>query len=504
MEFDNVVVNCRSKIIETNKVFEPLRKEELELYGQQLRRLDEQNGIHLSDDCLNSYDNSDYVIVANILQSVKELHRTTYFNPYTGQWIKGNSEMPYIHFRFYQRAAMTDKGLNMGVSKPNEYGAHILNFNYYWLQQYIGFLQQFFDNNEEYILELPPDMPDLKVEYSDREELLGMVSSLRSQGLLKQANVLEIYAKRIGNDKFPKPILTVIKDNLTTWGFYDDARNVISVPLKKPIYLTSGFADLFHDRNAFVSEVFFCSLKFILGHETAHVARGHWNLRINEKDYSSQRNVMMNCEINADWTSAHWMLNEFLYHTVDGRPETPILSYTSQGLAYCMAVRIFSCYLALSWVYRDDREWDESNLDSFIKNKSADHPIYNFRVYNILGKIKQHIDEDFIKKEDAKQIRTIDGVTLGEVSKAAYNQAMDMILSFESAFKKTWGEDNRDTLQKLRDELNIEYISKPKKVEQIPFMMAFLKKAQNEFADYETIWPEVLEKLRKYGMYFVM
>ena len=91
MEFDNVVVNCRSKIIETNKDFEPLSKEELELYGQQLRRLDEQNGIHLSDDCLNSYDNSDYVIVANILQSVKELHRTTYFNPYTGQWLRDNS-----------------------------------------------------------------------------------------------------------------------------------------------------------------------------------------------------------------------------------------------------------------------------------------------------------------------------------------------------------------------------------------------------------------------------
>ena len=107
-------------------------------------------------------------------------------------------------------------------------------------------------------------------------------------------------------------------------------------------------------------------------------------------------------------------------------------------------------------------------------------------------------------RSSAKQIRTIDGVTLGEVSKVAYNQAMDMILSFESAFKKTWGEDNRETLQKLIDELNIEYISKPKKVEQIPFMMAFLKKAQNEFADYETIWPEVLEKLRKYGMYFVM
>ena len=70
--------------------------------------------------------------------------------------------------------------------------------------------------------------------------------------------------------------------------------------MKKTIYNTSGFADLFERRVELVSELFQSSIKMILAHETAHVARGHWTLRMKEPEYSQTRNVMMNCEINAD------------------------------------------------------------------------------------------------------------------------------------------------------------------------------------------------------------
>ena len=59
-------------------------------------------------------------------------------------------------------------------------------------------------------------------------------------------------------------------------------------------------------------------------------------------------------------------------------------------------------------------------------------------------------------------------------------------------------------MQKLEDGLNIDENSFPKSKEEVPFMMAFMEQSQNELTEYEKQWPEILEKLRKYGMYFVM
>lgn len=74
-------------------------------------------------------------------------------------------------------------------------------------------------------------------------------------------------------------------------GFFDESGTKFRIPMKKTIYNTSGFAELFYNRTALVSEIFVNSPKMILAHETAHVAREHWLLRQNEPEYS--RTVML-------------------------------------------------------------------------------------------------------------------------------------------------------------------------------------------------------------------
>ena len=154
---------------------------------------------------------------------------------------------------------------------------------------------------------------------------------------------------------------------MITWGFFGKDGHSFRIPMKKTIYNTSGFADLFERRVELVSELFQSSIKMILAHETAHVARGHWNLRVKEPEYSQTRNVMMNCEINADWTAALWMINELLYDTVADDPQFPVLAYKSKDLIYLWSVRILATYISLSWIERnEDTEAYETNWMSTV------------------------------------------------------------------------------------------------------------------------------------------
>lgn len=504
-----IKIHCKGTIIETGQVFE-IGDDRKAKYAELLKSLDNKWSITILGNSLNNYGFNDYLIVGAMIQSIRSTHHTTYYNPYEEKWIDGNSEIPYIHLVFVEEPVEEDRQLNAGVKPPLTNGAHKLHFNYYWLQQYIGFLQRFFDTNEELFIDIPPEHTEELEDYTDYSGLLMIALQLKESNAVQQSKALMKYAESVKDDtKILKPHLCVlnIKEpeiHEMIWGFYDKERQGISIPLKQHIYKTSGFASLFYKRNSFISDVFFYSLEYILGHEVAHVARGHWNLRVKEKDYSLQRNVMMNCEINADWTSAHWMLNKFLYDTANGEPYSPVIRLTRDELIYSMSVMIFSCYLSQSWAYREDREWSDSDLSDFIDKMTATHPIYNFRVNNILGRIKQHIVDDFINKDREKVLQTKDGAPFGETTLLAFDKAVDMVLSFESAFKVNWNEDERDYQQKLHDSICFEIESRPEKEELIPFMMAFRKQAQEELDRYEQIWPEVLEKLRKHGMYFVM
>ena len=292
--------------------------------AKELEELDDKWGISLNKTSyVNSYQNDDYLFVAGLLQEVRDIHKKMYYDVSPSKWNRGNSEIPYIHLDFVERPALKkdefgnwvpdDKKLNMGVKPPLPNGTYRLEFDYYWLKQYLKFLQTIFDSNEEIVVELPDDVPRSTPQYKTRSEVLYIARDIERVGLREQAEVLRLYANSgINPEKLPEPCLTFLNEageqKMITWGFFGKDGHSFRIPMKKTIYNTSGFADLFERRVELVSELFQSSIKMILAHETAHVARGHWNLRVKEPEYSQTRNVMMNCEINADWTAALWMI----------------------------------------------------------------------------------------------------------------------------------------------------------------------------------------------------
>ena len=500
-----------------------LSEEDHEILAKELKELDSKWGISLSRESgINSYQNDDYLFVAGLLQEVRDIHKKVYYNTHTSKWVRGNSEIPYIHLDFVEQPALKkdefgsyvpdDKKLNMGVKEPLSNGTCRLEFNYYWLKQYLKFLQTIFDSNEDLVINLPESVPGSRAQYKTKAEILSMAKSLEGFRLKKQVEVLRLYANSaINPEKIPEPCLTFLCEDGNqkeiTWGFFSEDGNTFRVPMKKSIFNTSGFVDLFDCRVKLVSDLFIASIKMILAHETAHVARGHWNLRIKEPEYSQTRNVMMNCEINADWTAALWLINELLYDTVTDDSQYPVLAYTRKNLVYHWSIRILAIYISLSWVERnEERGWTEETISEFIKKSEATHPIYQFRLFCTLNHIKEHLDHMAEQnKNQGYVLRTADGAQLKEeLFTEVWERACDMIFSFEYAFKTCWNADERDSLEKIRDGLNIIRKAAPENDKEVPFLMGYMEAAQKELESYEKQWLEILEKLNKYGMFFKM
>lgn len=489
--------------------------------AKRLKELDERFGHRLNKSLhVNSYDNDDYLFVADMLQDVRELHKHIYYDPYNNNWIRGNSEIPYIHFEFVEKPALSrdesgefipdDSKLNMGVGAPLVNGTHKLTFNYYWLKRYMSFLQTIFDDNEEEVITLN-DIPKQTAESKTRSEILQMISGLKRCGLKQQAESLQLYANCFTKDDLiPCPALTFFETKgrqICVWSFVDGDGATFRIPMKKTIYNTSGFAPLFEERNSLVSELFINSLKMILAHEVAHVARGHWLLRMKEPEYSMTRNVMMNCEINADWTAATWLINELLYDTVDGNPCTPVICYNKTTLIYLWSVRIFAAYLSLSWFSRnDDRIWSHETITEFVSKDTATHPIYQFRLFCMLNRVKEHLDHmGRVCEKESQHLYTADKCPINKsVYDEVWKNACDMIFSFEYAFRACWNSDERSTLDKIRDSLFIVPNAQPETQEKIPFYMCYMDEAIKELEEYESEWQTILDKLRKYGMFFRM
>ena len=70
--------------------------------AKKIQELDNKNGFAPNKKCYaNSYDNDDYIFVADMLQDICELHKKIYYNPLEAAWVKGNREIPYIHLDFF-------------------------------------------------------------------------------------------------------------------------------------------------------------------------------------------------------------------------------------------------------------------------------------------------------------------------------------------------------------------------------------------------------------------
>lgn len=516
---------------EVDTIVELLDSDERRCVAEQIRKNDGRWGFNLDKNYhyINNYENDDYLFGADLLERVRNIHKKIYFNPYYKTWIRGHSEIPYIHLKYVETPAFKtdnynrpildntgnlvpdDKKLNMGVKPPFFNKTHVLEFNYYWLKQYIRFLHRVFDSNEEVVLTLPNDRK-IQPRYGTKEQIYKLANDVELGGYKEQAHKLRIYASgSICSDQLQIPELIFYRKSSGTeivdWGFVSRDGRDIKLPMVKGIYNTSGFAPLFHNRNDVIAEIFTCSMEMILAHEVAHVARGHWNLRISEPDFSKERNVMMNCEIQADSTAMLWLLNELLYDTAIGDPNWPVLAYKKDVLIFLWSVRIFSAYLSLSWGFREEeRVWSVRTIEDFIADRNKTHPPYQFRVYSILCHAKKHLDHmaEQCKKHNYT-LKTYDGYPLNEdLFEQVWVKTMDMVYSFEESFKMSWVEDERSTEQKLRDGVSVAIKSVPDNIKEIPFMMGYMNKAQEEMAGYEELWPTVLDKLRKYGMYFVM
>ena len=504
-------------------------EDEKEIIANCIKENDKANGFEIKDyHYLNNYGNNDYLFVSGVLLDLLKLHKRIYYNPNEKKWLRNNSEIPYIHLEFVERAHILldefknpvldengntlpdDFSINAGVKVPNENGCHILQFDYYWMKRYISFLQIIFDKNSEEVFFIPKDMLGVKEEYISKNELLKMAYELKSSGLLMRADDLFKYAKNVKDDsKVLCPFLCFLKDECKeeeiVWAFPDSERNAYYIPLKKSIYNTPAFAEHFDDRNSLIFEIYTNSLKMILAHEVAHVARGHWNLRINEPDYSKKRDVMMNCELNADWTGAYWLINELIYDTVTGNDYDPILAYKASDLIYLWAVRILSCYLSLSWAYRDNRKIDKDRILNFLNDENATHPIYEFRLYNLLGKLKEHLNHiGKTSGESENHLYTADGIIIDtKLTDEAWEKALGMIESFESSFDLTWNEKQDELHKNIGKNLSVEKIKIEDK-NNMPFTVAKIKQAEEELEKYEECWRDVLPKLEKYGMFFTM
>ena len=176
-------INSPEKIEETQHVFEITNLEYKNILAQEIKESDRRWGYKFKEySFINNYENDDYLIVAYLLQTFRKLHHNLYYHPIRQTWLKGNSEIPYIHLNFEQIPVMKedshgnkvayDAGLNMGVTPPLFNGTHQLNFNHYWLKRYMIFLQTIFDKNEEWYTPYPDYVPRKTIEYADESELI--------------------------------------------------------------------------------------------------------------------------------------------------------------------------------------------------------------------------------------------------------------------------------------------------------------------------------------------
>ena len=76
---NDIKIHCKERIIETGQVFE-IDDERKAKYAELLKSLDDKWGITILGNSLNNYGFSDYLVVGAMIQSIRNIHRTTYYN----------------------------------------------------------------------------------------------------------------------------------------------------------------------------------------------------------------------------------------------------------------------------------------------------------------------------------------------------------------------------------------------------------------------------------------
>lgn len=510
----------RNSIIE----FDEYEHNQLRNYAIQQDQL---HGFDVSDE--RKYNNDDYLYVVSLVQEVVNAYYGMNFIPQTGQWRDGYREVPYIHVELFDGCAMqiidglwvpNDKGLVVQVYGPDTNDCYTLRMDRNYLLRYIQFLQQIFDKNQE----LFTDLSKQKVTFEDghtgfaadgmaaserlsKNEILLQALRLQQQGATEPGDAMVNYALSLADDdRVFMPNVVFVNNHFDGLAFYDEKRKGLSIPLKKPIYNTSGFSKYFWGRNDLISQIFEESLLAVIAHEFSHVANGHCLLARNKPDYANQKNIRICAEQNADDSAIRLQMSEPLFHGKSGNPHDYELAYSARELIELWSVRGFSMYLSLSWIYRgEDREWDDRTLEGYLKDTKIKHPLYQFRTFSSINRIINHLS-GVLSFEESKMFKTADGCPVDEgLIKKAVNKTMDLINSFESCFEICYGEEERSLAELLDQSWKVERNTVPTESQKVPYCMPILSHQANE--EIKTImetWPELKRILEESGSYSML
>lgn len=473
----------------------------------------------------NSYDCDDYLFVVWMVNQIVESYHRMNYVPQIGHWRDGYKDVPYIHVELYEGNTLelidgiptpNDKRLDIRINGPHPNGSYILWMDRNYLLRYIQFLHQIFDDNQELFMDLSAGVTYDNGEHGtienvfasadriSKNDLLLQALRLQSQGANDPGTALLNYALSLPNDAVvPTPGIAIINNQFQGLIFPDEQRSGFTIPLKKTIFNTSGFANFFANRNDFIIEIFEESFLSIIAHEFSHVANGHCLLGSIDPDYANQKHIRICAEQNADDTAMRLRLSEPLYHGIDGNPHNYQLAYSADELIHIWSVRSFSMHLGLSWMYRgEDRAWDEGTLEKYLQDRKIQHPLYQFRTYNSIQRMVNFLSgiPDFTSP--AQFVDKTGKVINHDVVKIAIEKALDMINSFESCFEISYGKDERSLEELLHESWRVEAHSMPAEIQKVPYLMPVFDQATMDEVNkiYET-WPELKKRLEESGAY---
>lgn len=509
-----------------NSIVELTEEERSQLRDYALQE-DKLHGFDVSN--VRKYNNDDYLYVVSLVGEVVNTYRIMNHIPQTGQWRDGYHEVPYIHVELFDGCAMqmidgipvpNDKGLVVQVNGPDTNDCYTLRMDRNYLLRYIQFLQQIFDKNQE----LFTDLSNQKVTFGDghmgfaadgmavaervsKNEILLQALRLQHQGAKDPGDAMMNYALSLtDDDRVFMPNVMFVNNQFDGLAFYDEKRKGLSIPLKKPIYNTSGFAKYFYGRNDLISQIFEESLLAVMAHEFSHVANGHCLLVKNKPDYANQKKIRVCAEQNADDSAIRLRMSEPLFHGKSGNPHDYELEYSACELVELWSVRGFSMYLSLSWMYRgEDREWDDSTLEGYLKDAKIKHPLYQFRTFSSINRIINHLS-GVLAFEESKLFKTADGCPIDEeLIKKAVNKTMDLINSFESCFEICYGEEERSLEELLDQSWRVDRNTVPEESQKVPYCMPILNhQASEEIVAIMETWPELKQMLEESGSYSML
>ena len=393
------------------------------------------------DGCWNSIKNDDYLFIKDIIYSIQRIHRNTFFDSATHQWIKGNRELPYIEVIICD-GSIKELGANY-ITKYNEFGwpvikdkslvcnateensRYTLRVDQYWFPEYIRFLRNIFDENEE---------------------------------------------------------LTI-----------SSATFIQNISLKKSIYLTAGFEKWFDERALLVGTLFYYSIWVILGHEMAHVARRHTT--VNKRDNAFYEEHAPLFELDADLYASRWLIDESFF--TEEAPTSLMLPYFESDFVDELSLKLFAMYLACTWMdIGESRSWSRYAIWKGISSQ-ATHPPYQLRAFNIFNQSIQYLHNWTGNKVffvgDKHSLTT-------ETVAAIYHNTASMVQSFESAVNFSLN-GKRTTEEKLHDQIDQNDLFEMFSTKNDMFFDSNRKAVYEEMQPYYDQMYLLTQKLNNYNLY---